>query len=203
MRPEDAVAYGLCVGLTARNDRGAAKPTEVIRICRFRVVETADSCGGEAERTTAWAANLPMGKGNFLMGHTETRLMVDTENDAQGAVHGDTACSPPFLWPIVIITITGSLSSSAASLLLTLPRTECAIHYVSWNLFHSCTTTGTSCTVVGPPTTNPSKYCSYSITVVGCVVNYVRGKCIISTVQLRRGTVVNCGQQGTCTLYVR
>lgn len=67
MRPEDAVAYGLCVGLTARNDRGAAKPTEVIRICRFRVVETADSCGGEAERTTAWAANLPMGnlKGHF------------------------------------------------------------------------------------------------------------------------------------------
>jgi len=46
-------------------------------------------------------------KGTLLMGHTETRLMVDTENDAQGAVHGDTACSPPFLWPIVIITITG------------------------------------------------------------------------------------------------
>ena len=131
------------------------------------------------------------------MGHTETRLMVDTENDAQGAVHGDTACSPPFLWPIVIITITGIIiiiSITVRPTHTTTDRLRDTLRQLkSFPQLHNYRNKLYSCT------TNPSKYCSYSITVVGCVVNYVRGKCIISTVQLRRGTVVNCGQQATCT----
>jgi len=129
------------------------------------------------------------------MGHTETRLMVDTENDAQGAVHGDTACSPPFLWPIVIITITGIIIIISITVThTTTDRLRDTLRQLkSFPQLHNYRNKLYSCT------TNPSKYCSYSITVVGCVVNYVRGKCIISTVQLRRGTVVNCGQQATCT----